>query len=471
MKQILISIAALVLCVLAVSAKDYSTYYSNLPVKMKPVTEPQIPERSVTLTDFNAKGDGVTLNTEAIKAAIAKLDAMGGGHLIVPEGIYLTAPFELKSNIDLHLERNAMLLATPDKSLHFPVVNGKRAKKTQSLVYAEKCHDISITGEGIIDGNGKYWRPVKRGKVSDVEWKDFLSLGGEVSEKGDVWYPFNLKHFGNITSAKEKEMTLRAKMVRFVDCKNVLLSGITLQNAPAFHFNPARCENMIIDGIRVLCPWNAQNGDGIDIRSSKDVLIVNNNVNVGDDGICMKSGIGEQGDKDGPNENILIENNTVNHAHGGFVIGSDCSGGTKNIVVRHNFFSSTDTGLRFKSSIGRGNYTKNIFISDIYMNNISTYAIVFECTYENKTVGYKGADNKTETAETPKYVPDFTDIHINNIVCRGAKTAISAHGLEGLNCVHGIDIKNSTFFYYDKDKDIAPEVDINIENCRFLTFE
>ena len=127
--------------------------------------------------------------------------------------------------------------------------------------------------------------------------------------------------------------------------------GVTLLNSLNFHIIPTRCRMWSIDGITVKCPWNAQNGDAIDISSCRDVLIVNNVIDAGDDGICMKGGAGAAGVAAGPCENINIQDNTVYHAHGGFVIGSEFSGGMKNIVVRNNTFQGTDTGLRFKSAV------------------------------------------------------------------------------------------------------------------------
>ncbi len=458
----------LMVAALTASAGDYAHYYQQLPVQMQQVVAPQIPELTVRLTDFGAKGDGVTDNTEAFQKAISQLSKQGGGHLVVPAGVWLTGLISLKDNIDLHLERNAIVMATPDKLKHLKTdkQTGERDSRATPLINASKRKNISITGEGIIDGNGKWWRPVKRGKVSDTEWNQFRSMGGTVSEKGDLWYPFALKHFPNITQDMEKEENLRMHMVRFTDCENVLVSGVTLQNSPRFHFVPQRCRNVIIDGVTVRCPWNAQNGDAIDIGQCKSVLIVNNTIDCGDDGICMKGGAGAKAVADGPCEDILIQDNTVFHAHGGFVIGSEFSGGMKNIVVRNNTFSGTDTGLRFKSAVGRGGTTEKIFISNIVMNDIKDEAIVFETTYWDNHVGAKQPDG---TQAKQEFVPNFTDIHISDVVCRGAKTGIKAQGAKGM--IHGIDISNTTIFYTQKASDIGSDCDIKLTNVNLVTFE
>ncbi len=462
---------SLALCLLIVtlcSAVDYSSYYQNLPVKLQMPTAPVIPSLTVSIADFGACPDGVTDNTEAFAKAISHLRKQGGGHLTVPAGIYLTGPITLRDNIDLHLERNAIIMATPDKNKHMRVdkTTGKREERARPFINASKAKNISITGEGTIDGNGKWWRPVKRSKVSDTEWNQYRAMGGTISEKGDLWYPFNLKKFANLTESAEEEIKLRMHMVRLTECENVLVSGVTLQNAPNFHLVPQRCNNVIIDGVTVRCPWNAQNGDAIDIGQCRRVLIINNVVDAGDDGICMKGGVGQTAFDYGPCEDILIQDNTVYHAHGGFVIGSDCSGGMKNIVVRHNTFSGTDTGLRFKSSVGRGGKTQNIYISDIYMNDIKDEAVVFETTYFDNHVG---ADPSAQ--QQPKenqFLPDFSDIHISNVVCRGTKTGIKAKGSKGM--VHGIVIKDSKIFYTDKATDISEECEVTIQNVDFRTF-
>ena len=471
MKKAIMMCLALMLTASAIQAKDYGSYYKNMPVAMPAVAAPAIPGNTVNIKDFGGVGDGLTLNTEAFSKAISALNKQGGGHLVVPAGIWLSGMISLKDNIDLHLEKNAILLASPDKNLFIKEKDGKKDKKCSPMISASKRKNVSITGEGIIDGNGAYWRPVKRSKVSDTEWKEFKDLGGTETEGGKLWFPFNLKNYGNIADTPEAQEKMRTHLIRITDCENVLVEGVTIQNSPKFHLIPTRCTNVIVDGVTIRCPWNAQNGDALDISSCRNVLIVNNVIDAGDDGICMKGGAGESGVKYGPCENILIENNTVFHAHGGFVIGSEYSGGMKNIVVRDNRFCGTDTGLRFKSGIGRGGKTEGIYISDIYMTDIKDEAIVFDCTYIDKKYSVKEDDGKPgAVAKDAPFAPEFCDIHISNVTCRNVKTAISVTGLPGMNCVHDVTIDNSTFFYTKKDKEIKDNPEITITNTKFVTF-
>ena len=466
MKKVLFTLVALLALSLQ-SHAQYEKYYSNLPVSMPLPTLPTIPSNQVSILECGGVGDGMTLNTEAFAKAISKLNKMGGGHLNVPAGIYLTGLISLKDNIDLHLEKNAIIVFSEDKNDHIKTnpATGLKEKRASNAITASKRTNISITGEGTIDGNGEWWRAVKRGKVSDVEWKQYQDMGGTVSAKGDLWYPFNLKNEPNVASTMEEQENYRNHMIRFTDCTNVLVKGVTLLNAPRFHFIPTRCKNVIIDGITVKCPWNAQNGDAIDISSCKDVLIVNNVIDAGDDGICMKGGAGDSGVKAGPCENINIQDNTVYHAHGGFVIGSEFSGGMKNIVVRNNTFQGTDAGLRFKSAIKRGGKTENIFIDHIYMTDIAGDAITFETTYWDNHVGAKAPKAEEKKME---YVPNFQDIHISNVYVRGCKNGIVAHGAEGM--IHDITIKDSYIFYNKEAQNIDKTCDISLSNVKFSTF-
>lgn len=432
-------------------AEGYKKYYQDMPVELRQVTAVAIPENTVTLTDFGGVGDGVTLNTEAFRKAISALTKKGGGRLVVPQGVWLTGPIQLKDNIDLHITRNAIVLFSPDKSL-FVDKDGK-SSRCDAGIKASKRKNIAITGEGIVDGNGAQWRPVKRGKVSDVEWKRFKDIGGVERGNGQLWYPWDVKAgYPNIAETPEQQEKMRQDLVRLTDCENVLIKGVTFQNSPRFHVHPCNSRNVIIDGVTVRCPWNAQNGDAIDISDCHQVLIVNSVVDAGDDGLCMKSGNMKPTALVNGCEDILIQDNTVFHAHGGFVIGSESITGMKRIVVRQCQFSGTDTGLRFKSGIGRGGKTEDIFISDIVMNDITDEAIVFQCDYVDRPAGH---DEKKETkAVKLEKVPDFTDIDITRVVCRGTKTAIKAKGVEGLDCIHDIKISNSTIVYSQKGLDI-----------------
>ena len=436
----------------SVLAQDYAKYYENLPTKVAQVSRPSIPANELSLTEVGGVGDGVTLNTEAFKKGISQLTKKGGGRLSVPQGVWLTGPIQLKDNIELHLAKNAIILMSPDKSLFA----NEKSSRCFPGISAKKCKNIAITGQGIIDGNGAHWRPVKRNKVSDVEWKTYKNvIGGVEADGGKLWYPYNAKAgYPNIADTPKKQEGKRADLVRFENCENILVEGVTIQNSPRFHLHPCYSKNVIIDGVTVRCPWNAQNGDAIDFSDVNIGIIVNSVVDAGDDGLCMKSGNNKSDAPANGCEDIIIQDNTVYHAHGGFVLGSETVQGMRRIVVRNNRFCGTDTGLRFKSSLGRGGKTEKMFISDIVMTDIKDEAIIFQCDYMDRPAGSDPNATPSFTDEERQVAPFFQDIHINNVVCRGAKTGILASGILGLDNVKDIDIQNTTIVYHGKDKQI-----------------
>jgi polygalacturonase len=193
-------------------------------------------------------------------------------------------------------------------------------------------------------------------------------------------------------------------------------------------------------------------------------------VDAGDDGICMKSGKYKAKSPANGCEDIVIQDNSVYHAHGGFVLGSETVSGMRRIVVRHNRFSGTDTGLRFKSGLGRGGKTEQMFISDIMMTDIKDEAIVFQCDYVDRPAGSDTNAIPTFTDEQKRVAPYFQDIHISNVVCIGAMTGIKASGILGLDNVKDIDIENSTIMYHDKGQQIDPKTaKLKLTNVRLLS--
>lgn len=452
---------------LAASAGDYTSYYRNLPCEVKPVVAVQIPQNQVSIADCGAVADGLTLCTDAFEKAISQLTKQGGGRVVVPEGVWLTGPIMLKDNIELHLEAGALVCFSPDKRLY--IDKSPNASRVYPCIRASKRKNIAITGQGILDGGGQQWRPVKRGKVSDVEWKRYTEMGGEVTPKGDLWYPWKLKSgYPDIRETPQQQESMRNDLIRLTDCENVLVEGVTIQNAPKFHLHPCYCTNVIIDGVTVRSEWNVQNGDGIDLSDCYQALVVRSTVNVGDDGICLKSGKPSKSHPIAGCQDIVIEDNTVFHAHGGFVLGSETASGIRRIVVRHNRFSGTDVGLRFKSSLDRGGKTEQLFISDIQMNDISGEAISFQCDYVDRPAGKDDA-NPTYTEEQRRWAPNFQDIHISHVVCHGARTGIKAAGIRGLDCVHDIDISNCTIIYNKVKQDIdAATAKLTLNNVKLV---
>lgn len=462
----------------------------NLPFEMPQVARPAIPAHSVSVADFGGTGDGYTLNTAAFADAIAALTAKGGGRVVVPEGVWYTGPIVLKDNIELHLEQNAVIVFSSDKSL-YPLVEttfeGLNTLRCQSPLSARGVKNVAVTGRGVIDGNGDAWRAVKQDKVNPRQWKDLVKSGGILSDDGKTWYPSESYKFGATSGADQNVSTwaktradfermhdfLRPVMVAIHHCENVLLEGVTFQNSPCWNIHPAMCTNLIVNDITVRCPDYAQNSDGIDIESCRNVVLTDSRFDVGDDGICIKSGKDQAGrDRGIPCENILVDNCIVFHGHGGFVVGSEMSGGVRNVKVSNCVFSGTDVGLRFKSARGRGGVVENIWIEDIAMNNILQEPLLFDLFYGGKSASEalaEGGDAEvTDIAPKPvdETTPAFRDIHIKNVWCRGARRAMYFNGLPEMN-VERVTVEN-TRIYATTGAQINESSDVVLRNVKII---
>lgn len=472
--------------------QDRNVYYKqlqgSLPFEMGKVSEPKIPNRSVSVADFGGVADGMTLNTEAFAKAVEALVAKGGGHLVVPSGIWLTGPIELKSCIDLHVCQNAVIIFSSDRNL-YPLIStsyeGLDTYRCESPIHAQGAHDVSITGGGVIDGNGQDWRPVKKSKLTSAQWKALK--GGWIDTKKSVWYPseayYRAEKIADM-NVPPKGLTmeelaamkdfLRPVMVSLRECTNVLLEDCTFQNSPNWNIHPLLCKNVIIDRITVRNPSYAQNGDGIDIDSCTDVFLTRSSFDVGDDGICVKSGKDEDGRRRGvPTKGLVVDGCTVYHGHGGFVVGSEMSGGVENVKVSRCRFLGTDVGLRFKSKRGRGGVVKNIFIEDIKMTDIVTEALLFDLFYNGKSAVETLADGTKVTSEkeykADETTPEFRDIHISNVICKGAARAMYFNGLKEMP-IRNVSIKDCTISAR-KDIEMNYTEGVSLENVKVTVTE
>ena len=238
--------------------------YEALPFDMPVVQRPSFPDYQVDIRDFGAKADGETLNTEAINNAIKAVSEKGGGKVVIPEGLWLTGPVVLQNNVNLHVEKNALVLFSGDADL-YPLVRtsfeGLDMLRCQSPISAMNAENIAITGYGVLDGSGDSWRPVKRNKMTDGQWKSLLKSGGVVDESGKVWYPNEGALKASIlTGSKEKreisnsewegmKRWLRPVLLSIVRSKRVLLEGVTFRNSPSWCLHPLSCEDLTLNGV------------------------------------------------------------------------------------------------------------------------------------------------------------------------------------------------------------------------------
>ncbi|MFV0606143.1 MAG: glycoside hydrolase family 28 protein [Niabella sp.] len=437
-----------------------------------------------------AKPDGLMLNTKAIQKTIDECSAKGGGMVKVPGGLWLTGPIVLKSNVNLNLAQGATLLFTADKS-QYPLVKanweGFPQMRNQSPVSATNATNIAITGKGIIDGNGDAWRAVKKDKLTESQWKKLLASGGLLTEDKRIWMPSenfakgqSVKDAGRMLPGRDEAYFqsvkdfLRPNLVVFTNCNKILLEDVTFQNSPAWCLHPLMSKNITLRNVFVKNPWYAQNGDGIDLESCSNTLIENSVFDVGDDGLCIKSGR----DADGraramPTKDVIIRGCTVYASHGGFVIGSEMSGGANNIYVSNCTFIGSDIGLRFKTKRDRGGVVENIFIKDIYMKDIPGDAILFDMYYMGKDpVPLEGEQRvlpKVEVLPVDETTPVFRNFHISNVYVNGAEKAIFIRGLPEMH-VSNIVIENAVF-QSKKGVDIQEASNIQLKNIKLFSKE
>jgi hypothetical protein len=468
---------------LSTDAQDYS--WDKLPSIAAPVFK----KDTFNIAAYGAIPDGLTINTGFINKAIGDCSRAGGGTVLVPAGFWLTGPIVLRSNVNLYVGRNATLQFSDDKDL-YPLVlgnwEGRPAVRCQSPISGDDLENIAITGKGIIDGNGDVWRAASREKYTEAEWKKKIAsdLSGVLSDDGRTWYPSQeslkgarTKNAGvweagsTLKDYEDIKDYLRPNLVVLSRCKKILLEGASFQNSPAWCLHPLMCEDLTLRDVHVRNPWNAQNGDGVDIESCKNVLVENSTFDAGDDGICIKSGRDADGRKRAmPTENVIIRGDIVYRAHGGFVIGSEMSGGVRNIFVSDCSFMGTDIGLRFKTTRGRGGLVEKIFIKNIRMKDIINQAIFLDMYYMAKartlaeTQGQPGNDPIPAVTEA---TPRFRDIHISNIVCDGAEEGIFIRGLPEMS-IQDIYLDHIVL-KAGKGAEVIAAKNISLKDIRFMT--
>lgn len=378
----------------------------------------------VDMQQAGANTQGDVLNTKLINETINRLNAKGGGTLFFPAGTYLTSSIHLKSNITLELEAGATLKFSTHFDDYLPFVEmrheGVMMKSFQPLIYAVDAENITIKGEGILDGQGKAW------------WDEFFKVIIDLRDNGkrDVnKYQPMFEQMNDMKTLYAETNTdwhntldrrfFRPPFIHPIRCKNVRIEGVKIMNSPFWTVNPEFCDNVTVHGITIN-NVPSPNTDGINPESCRNVHISNCHISVGDDCITIKSGRDLQARKLGvPCENITITNCTMLSGHGGVVIGSEMSGGVKKVSISNCVFDGTDRGIRLKSTRGRGGVVEDIRVSNIVMRNIKKEAIVFNLKYSQME-----AEPKSERT------PVFRDIYVSGVTVRDVHTPIKVVGLE-----------------------------------------
>lgn len=378
---------------------------------------PSIPQRVFSVKDFNGIGDGKTLNSRAFAEAIAAIEKAGGGKLVVPRGVYVTVPFTLCSNLELHLEEGAMIQApTSFEALGLPEPTtlqsqaevALKVKTPEPLINGKNLHDVAITGPGTIDGSGAHW----------WTWSERAAR----AQPGRLVYR-------------------RPHLIVITQCDRLLIADVTLLNSSMFHLVPTSVTDLTIERVKIRAPENAPNTDAIDPGLVTRAVIRDCEIDTGDDDIAVKSGATD----------LLIENCTIKHGHG-ISIGSQTTAGIHNMLVRHCTFDGTANGVRIKSMRGAGGVVENVRYTDLQMENVSN-AIVLDMNYvDNNRPNFKG---------DPTKIPDFHHIVIDHLKCVNALHAGKIVGLPD-SAIREIILR---------DVEIAAENDFIITDAEKIVFD
>jgi len=440
------------------TSTDKNMAWDKATKMMGQFVDPVFKGKEYSIIDFGAKPNSEEWSTKAINSAIETCSNKGGGTVIVPDGIFRTAAIVMKSNVRLHLSDNAVLSFSTNPSDYLPVVytrwEGIDCYNYSPLIYANKATNIAITGKGLLKGNAStdnWWKWKGREEYGWIE--------GEPSQLLPHARP-QLDEFNKNKIPAEKRVMgegyyLRPQFINFINCQNVLLSDFTIENSPFWIIHPLFCENVIVRGLQINSLGT--NNDGCDPESCKNVLIENCYFNTGDDCIAIKSGRGNDGLISGiPSENVFVRNCFMKNGHGGVVMGSEISGGIRNIFVENCEMDSPelDRAIRFKTNSNRGGVTENIYVRNIKIGEVNEAILRIDCVYDIKNEG------------TDTIYPVIKNVFLDSIQCSNSKYALLIEGIDGQNCIDNIRVANSDFRGVKKENEIRFAANVLMENVK-----
>jgi polygalacturonase len=420
--------------------------WAQLPAILKRIKAPVFPKRDFEITRYGAVGDGQKDCTSAFAKAIEACNKAGGGRVVVPAGKFLTGAIHLKSNVNLHVAANGTILFSQDQSKYLPVVfsrwEGVELMNYSPFIYAFEQQNIAITGPGVLDGqsNNQAWWPWN-GRAG-YGWKE-----GEPNQRKDRTALMEMAERGAPVSERVfgQGHYLRPQFIQPYRCKNVLIEGVTIKNSPMWEIHPVLSTNVTVRGVRISS--HGPNNDGCDPESCTDVLIKDCYFDTGDDCIAIKSGRNTDGRRlHAPSQNIVIQGCEMKDGHGGVTIGSEISGGVRNVFAENCRMDSPnlDHALRVKNNAMRGGLLENLYFRNIDIGQVAHAAITIDFNYEE---GEKG-----------KFTPVVRNFVVNNLKSGKSKYALDVQGFKNAP-IYDLRLENCTF-----DKVENPSIVKNVEN-------
>ncbi len=421
------------------------------------IQPPVFPDKTFDITAYGAKADGKTDCLPALKKAIEECNAAGGGKVLVPAGEYIVnGPIHLKSNVNLHIAEGATVKFSTDAKHYLPVVmtrwEAAECYNYSPLIYAYQQENIAITGTGTLDGqadNDHWWNWVDK---EEYGWKP-----GMPSQADDHSRPklvdWNTREVPVAERILGEGSYLRPNFLQPYDCKNVLIDGVTIRNSPMWVVHPVLCENVTIQNVKVIS--HGPNSDGCDPESCKNVLIKNCYFDTGDDCIALKSGRNQDGRRiNRPIENVVIQDCEMKDGHGGVVIGSEVSGGARNIFAEDCIMDSPnlDRALRVKTNKTRGGVIENLYFRNIKVGEVKEAVLRVNMRY------------MMLSDSTQMFMPTVQNIYVENVTSEKSKYGILIEGYNAENPVRNVFLKNCKFDGAEKGDKITHGTGLGFEN-------
>jgi polygalacturonase len=424
--------------------KDEDSGWEKVPKLLAKIKPPKFPDHDYLISNYGAKGDGKTLCTGAINDAIEACSKAGGGRVVVPKGEFLTGAIHLESNVDLYISEGAILKFSTNPNDYLPIVfcrwEGVECMNYSPLIYAYGKKNIAVTGKGILDG-----------QASDQNWWQWKKLSGDNNSRprlmkmNDENVPVRQRIFG-------AGYYLRPTFIEFNKCKNILIEGVSLKDSPFWFLHPILSTNITIESVKTNS--SGPNTDGCDPESSSYILINKCEFNDGDDCISIKSGRNNDGRRINiPCSNIVIQNCKMKDGHSGVAIGSEITGGCRNVYTQDCEMDSPnlDRVLRIKSNAKRGGVVKNIYMRNIKVGQVSESII-------RLTMGYD-----PEEAQGFRNYPVIQNIFMENVSSRKSKYALFFDGLPDSK-IKRVHITNCNFNGVEDGNNILESEDIKLND-------